>query len=280
MALARWANVVVLQKPFHPDWFIDTLANLNRNIVVDIDDAVWEPVAGQDIERAAVLGGRLDYIISRARLLVTGSQYLADILQHRNPAIRAHVLPSSVEISQFAIHNHGASGPVVAGWIGSPEHLRDISVCRVPLAKLVKKGDLHLRVVSSDPLGLDDLPSEFVRWSANREPSHVASFDIGIMPLRDTPRSRGRCGFKAIQYMAAGVPVVSSALPGPSDVVEDGVTGFVVDDDEGWRVRLTELARDAELRKRIGAAGRAAVKERYSAASNARRLADLLASVG
>jgi len=140
----------------------------------------------------------------------------------------------------------------------------------------VAAGEATLRVVSSRPAPLQDISAEFVPWSIEAEPAAVSGFDIGIMPLRDTARTRGRCGFKAIECMAAGVPVVASPVRGPSEVVSHGVTGYLAADDAEWEARLQELAGDHELRSRMGRAGRERVAAAYSAAAWAPRLAALL----
>lgn len=279
LALARWADVVVLQKPFQPPWFVDLLAGINPRIVVDVDDAVWEPVGGDgdDATRAAELGRRLDHAASRAVAIVAGSRYLAGCLHSRGAGVVPDVVPSSVELDRFPVREHRDAHPVVVGWIGSPENLADFDACRGVLARLVAAGTAVLRVVSSAAPAFDGIPAEFVPWSASGEPREVARFDIGIMPLRDTPRSRGRCGFKAVEYMAAGVPVVSSALAGPSEVVEHGVTGFLAGDEAGWEEHLVALGGDPDLRRRMGEAGRRMVAERYSTSANAPRLAEILA---
>jgi glycosyltransferase involved in cell wall biosynthesis len=267
--LAHWADVVVLQKPFQPSWFIDALARINPRLVVDVDDALWE----RDIES----GQRLDYATRRAGLAIVGSSYLSSCLQRRCPGIEVEVLPSSVELTDFPERTHTQSRPVVAGWIGSPENLTDFSACDGALRSLVTQEVISLRIVSSRPLDLPGLQAEFVPWSAYGALDEVARFDLGLMPLVDTPATRGRCGFKAIEYMAAGVPVVSSALAGPSDVVRSGITGYLVDSQEEWQDRIRQLAADHELRQQLGAAGRSLVREFFDASGNAPRLASMLA---
>ena len=280
LALAVWADVIVLQKPFQPPWFVDALARINPRIVVDVDDAVWEPVDRGDAARAFELGRRLDHAGSRAVAVTTGSRYLAECLRDRGLARVPHVLPSSVELDRFPLHEHRDVRPAVVGWIGSPENLSDLAACRAPLVRLVASRTAVLRVMSSRPPTFEDLPAQFVPWSAAEGPGRVATFDIGIMPLCDTPRSRGRCGFKAIEYMAAGVPVVTSPLAGPSEVVEHGVTGFHAENDAAWERYLGLLADAAALRQRMGSAGRFAASERYSVKANASRLAGILAAAG
>lgn len=276
LALAAWADVVVLHKPFHPPWFVEALRRCNARLVVDVDDAIWEPTGPDDAARATELGRRLGVTLRSAVAAVAGNRILADWLVDRAPGLQVTVIPSPVEPERVPVRHHQPVPRPVVGWIGSPENLRELEVCARPLASLAREERVCIRVVSSKAPRLDGCPVEFVPWSLATEAAAVATFDIGIMPLVDTPRTRGRCGFKAIEYMAAGIPVVASAVPGPADVVEDGVTGFLVDDRPGWERALQRLITDHALRATLGAAGRRRVEERYATSVTADQLAAVL----
>lgn len=96
------------------------------------------------------------------------------------------------------------------------------------------------------------------------------------MPLSDTPCARGKCGYKLIQYMACGLPVIASPVGINADIVEDGVNGFLANTPNDWRYALTTLLRDPDLRARMGAAGRAKIEREISLATWGPRVADLL----
>src|SRR5262249_52339431 len=105
----------------------------------------------------------------------------------------------------------------------------------------------------------------YVEWNLQEELTFFAHFDIGVMPLRDSAFARGKCGFKLIQYMAAGLPVVASPVGANCEVVQDGSNGFLARTDEDWTLRLRQLIDDRGLRQRMGANGRALVRRSYSA---------------
>jgi glycosyltransferase involved in cell wall biosynthesis len=109
--------------------------------------------------------------------------------------------------------------------------------------------------------------------------SDLRVIDIGIMPLPDEPWSRGKCGLKALQYMALGIPTVCSPVGVNSDIISDSRNGFLARTEDEWVEKLTQLLRSAELRERLGAAGRRTVEESYSAQAQAPRVYDILRSV-
>jgi glycosyltransferase involved in cell wall biosynthesis len=276
LALARWADVLVLQKPFHRSSLIDALARINNRMIVDVDDAIWEPGTVRSGEHTAKRGRRLRHAVERAGVATVGNAYTAAWIREQCPDVLVYVVPSSVDFSSFPTRSHVPSRPAVVGWIGSPENLGDLTACQHALRRMVEEGAINMRVVSSRPADLPGLPTEFVPWSLSTEAEQVAAFDIGVMPLHDTPRTRGRCGFKAIEYMAAGLPTVASPVSGPCDVIEHGVTGYLARDEHEWRAWLAKLAADAGLRTSLGMAARQAVRDHYCYESNAPRMAQIL----
>jgi len=133
-----------------------------------------------------------------------------------------------------------------------------------------------LKIVSERPLSLEGVPVQFERWVPDRDTEFLHGFDIGLMPLNDSKRSRGRCAFKAIQYMAVGLPVIASPVGAATEVVEHGKTGYLASTPEEWVTHMIELEKNKELRIRLGQAGRARVQQRYCIRANAPMLAEIL----
>jgi glycosyltransferase involved in cell wall biosynthesis len=275
IGLARWADVLVVQKPCQPPWLIEALSRANNRLVVDFDDAIW---AAEPDGRTSLYGDRLQHTIGRACLVTTGSEYLMAWVGRECPGVDVEIIRSSVDLEQYTpadrVRDHRT--PII-GWIGSPGNLVDFtSTVTSALRALVEAGRGELKVVSSRPLRADGLPSLFEPWSLEGEVSSLRDFDIGIMPLADNERSRGRCGFKVVQYMAVGAPVVASPVGGAVEVVDQGVTGFLAGSAREWRSCLEALIQDSALRATLGAAGRRRVEEQYSLQANLPRLLAVL----
>ena len=140
------------------------------------------------------------------------------------------------------------------------------------------RGDsIRLHVVGAPvPPELNGIPAESFPWSEDTEIARIAEFDIGIMPLHDTPWERGKCAYKLLQVMAAGKPVVASPVGANVAVVRHGVNGFLANTIEEWTEALRTLAADPALRQRMGAQARKTVEDHYAAAAIAPRLAAIL----
>src|SRR5262249_29384224 len=120
------------------------------------------------------------------------------------------------------------------------------------------------------------VPVENIPWSLASEVSLFNTCDVGVYPLTDDEWSKGKCGFKAIEFMACGVPVVAAAVGVNREIIRDGENGFLASSDDEWVGKLTRLLADPALRRRFAEAGRRTVEERYSRRANAPKLAAIL----
>jgi glycosyltransferase involved in cell wall biosynthesis len=273
LRLARWADVVVILKPrLHPT-VISMLRRVNARIVVDIDDAMWT--------WGAVFADRFEQGARAARAITAGSGHLATIAADRYPHAEVVRIPSAVVLGDYPRReSQRSNGAVVVGWIGNTASLADFDPPVVnALRRHVDSGLIRVRVVSSEPLAGYDLRAEFEPWSQHTEVDSLRGFDIGIMPLRDDEQSWGRCGLKAIQCMAVGVPVVASPVGAAPEIVDGETNGLLASTTEEWFESIGRLAGSAELRNEMGARGRDTIAGDYSVEVNAPRFARVLASV-
>jgi glycosyltransferase involved in cell wall biosynthesis len=250
-----------------------------RALVYDFDDAIYLP----NVSEANKFVGPLKWprkvsrIIRASKAVVVGNEYLAQYARSYNKAVM--VIPTCIDTNQFVPREEGGSKgelPVV-GWIGSPTTVPYLLSLREVLRRVADSHSFILRVSGAAQEVEFQRPKVVnVPWSLHQEVSLFNTCDIGIYPLWDDAWTRGKCGFKAIQFMACGVPVVASAVGVNRDIIEDGVNGFLASTDVEWEEKLGWLLSDPRLREKLGQAGRRTVEERYSLAVHAPTLISVL----
>jgi glycosyltransferase involved in cell wall biosynthesis len=271
-------DIVWLEKEFLP-WMPPVLERIPGKaiLVVDFDDAVFHRY---DEHRFAtvrrIMGTRIDQLMRRADVVTAGNDYLANRALEAG-CQRVATVPTVVDLTRYSSRAPNESGkPLVIGWIGSPStahYLRDVSTV---IASMRKRYAVRAVAVGARPDQVVGTPFETVPWSEAEEAAIVAGFDIGIMPLIDAPWERGKCGYKLIQYMACGVPVIASPVGVNREIVQPGFNGFLAGNETEWEAALTSLIIDADLRDRMGSAGRWRVEQWYSLQVQAPRLIQIL----
>jgi glycosyltransferase involved in cell wall biosynthesis len=269
--------------PFGPALFEALLSHsAGRPLIYDFDDAIFLSNTSEANRFAAALKypRKVASIIRRSALVLAGNEYLAGYARGHNRNVA--VLPTCVDTTVFAPRTTPAPADAtpVIGWIGTPSTAQYLKSLAAPLRRLAATDPFVLRLSGSvEPILIDGVTTVDEPWRVDREVSLFNTCDIGVYPLTDDEWARGKCGFKAIQFMACGVPVVAAAVGVNREIIRDGVNGFLASSDEEWTAKLKRLVADADLRRRIGEAGRRTIEERYSLAVNAPRLASLLSEV-
>jgi glycosyltransferase involved in cell wall biosynthesis len=209
-------------------------------------------------------------------LVVVGNEYLATRAKKAGAAWVESV-PTVIDLERYpSPKKFNAAGAVPRiVWIGSPGTVPYLARLAEPLAALARRCDFALRVVGGK-LTLPGINIECVDWTENSEVASIAEGDIGIMPLRDTPWERGKCGYKLIQYMACGLPVVASPVGVNQQIVREGENGFLASNNGEWVACLERLLLDPQLRAQMGAAGRQRVESEYCVQVTASRYGRLL----
>jgi len=226
-----------------------------------------------------VLGRKIDRVMAAATLVIAGNGYLAERARAAGAAA-VEILPTVIDLERYPVRRQRSPGPLIIGWIGSPSTQRYLHEISGPLATFCAES--HARVVAIGPradFSIPGVPLEVVPWSEGGEVRAIQQFDIGLMPLPDSPFERGKCGFKLIQYMGCGLPMIASPVGVNREIVEDGVTGALGLDQDQWLSALRTLGGSDQLRARMGDAGRARVEARYSLQVTAPRLIELLRRV-
>jgi glycosyltransferase involved in cell wall biosynthesis len=192
------------------------------------------------------------------------------------------ILPTVLDTGAYDTARVPSPGsPVTIGWIGSPTNWPYVRPILPILQELVETRGVRVRVIGAGSAARQDtFPGlEHVDWSEASEVEEIRSLDIGVMPAPDDGWVRGKCGYKLVQYMACGLPVVASPVGTNEELVTPGHNGFLAGSNDAWRAALLRLIDDAPLRRAFGAAGLQRVKERYSLQVQAPRLVQLLQSI-
>jgi len=261
-ATAEDARTIFIQKRLFPVGQISALARM-RPLLFDLDDAIFtSPTGNRSRWAQRRVETRLRHVLASAHVVIAGNRYLCD---YARPFAREVVhLPTVLDSSRYPLKVHDAAEDTVVGWIGHSVNHPYLAALGDVLKRLAGRMRIRLLVVSDRDLTLPGVTVENRRWSEATEVADILAMDVGIMPLPDDPWSRGKCGFKAIQYMAAGIPVVCSAVGANLDIVRDGVDGHCVRTDAQWQDALAELCADAALRQRMGSSARERVCSTYS----------------
>lgn len=250
-------------------------------IVTDYDDAVFHRY---DLHRSKsvrwILSKKIDRIMRHSNVVTAGNNYLMDRARLAG-AQNVKFVPTVVDLKayQVGIKSDETKMPTV-GWMGTPETWAAFGAeLHGKISNTLQKHGARFKAVGG---GLDQETTEtldVVPWSEATEVDEIQSMDIGVMPLLDTPWARGKCGYKLIQYMGCGLPVVASPVGVNSDIVEHGVNGFLAATDAEWNEAINTLLNNPDLRHRMGQAGRKKVEERYSLQVWGPRVATLLRDV-
>ncbi|MGN6488189.1 MAG: glycosyltransferase family 4 protein [Devosia sp.] len=276
-------DAVWLEKEALP-WMPYTLERLllpsGVPVVSDYDDAVFHryDLHGSGLVRR-LLGRKIDRIMSNSSLVMAGNPYLGARARTAG-AGRVEIVPTVVDANAYATDPlPAADGRLRIGWIGTPSTWTQYMVPLLPmLSDIAQRHGALIRSVGGTATK-DDRHLEVLPWHEEEESRLIQGMDIGLMPLDDSPWSRGKCGYKIIQYMACGLPVVASPVGVNAEIVEPGVTGFLATTEAEWRNAIERLLADPDLRRRMGAAGRRRMEERYSLQAWAPRVAALLRQV-
>jgi glycosyltransferase involved in cell wall biosynthesis len=282
MLRAKHFDLVWVEKemlPWMPAWIEFGLFPRNVSLVVDYDDAVFHRYDQHSFSLVRLLlGHKIDAVMRRADLVIVGNDYLGERAR-RAGARHVKLLPTVVDTSRYTVSHTNPDKPVTIGWIGSPSTARYLHLVAPVLQKMIVSHGIRVVAIGANPAQLKALPFEVRSWSEDAEVEEIKRFDIGIMPLPDEPFARGKCGYKLIQYMACGKPVVASPVGVNSVIVRHGINGYLAGNESEWVQSLHNLLNDSALRLQMGNNGRTLVEVEYSLQITAPFLANLLRTI-
>jgi glycosyltransferase involved in cell wall biosynthesis len=205
--------------------------------------------------------------------VTVGNEILARYAKDR--AREVSVIPSTIDTDVYQIQPRDKNRVPVIGWTGSVTTVPYLMAVAPALRRLREKREFELRVIGAK-VDIEGLAVHCIPWRAETEPDDLRALDVGLMPLPDDEWSRGKCGMKALQYMALGIPAVVSPVGVNATIVRDGVNGFYACTEEEWIDRIAFLLENESLRRRLGQEARRTIEESYSVRAHAPRVAKIL----
>lgn len=275
----RGSSAVILQRRLLPAWQLFLLRRYAMKLFFDFDDAVF--LRDSYASRGLHSGRRLRRFAATMRAcdgVAAGNEYLRLSTCRWTTPDRVEIIPTCVDPNKYstAVHQH-ANSNVELVWIGSSSTLQGLGAIRPLLNEIGERiPDLKLKLICDRFLRLEKLLVVECPWSEAGESAALAASDIGISWVPDDDWSRGKCGLKVLQYMAAGLPVVANPVGVHLEMIEHGKNGYLAETPAQWIDVIGRLARDPGLRQRLGQAGRLRLEREFSVAAGAERWITLL----
>jgi glycosyltransferase involved in cell wall biosynthesis len=247
------------------EWLIAKV--FRKKIIYDFDDAIWVRESAYNKQFIAIkFLGKIAKICKWAHAVTVGNVYLKEYAVKYNKNI--FLLPTVVntETGHNKIQEQNTANPAV-GWTGSFSTLLYLDLLVPALQRLQEKIDFTFYVIADkDP----ELPLKnycFIKWNKGTETEDLLKFHIGLMPLTDDEITKGKCGFKAIQYMALGMPALVSAVGVNTQIVDNGINGFICNSESDWEEKIELLLKDKSMRHKMGIEARKKIEINYSVKS-------------
>jgi len=255
---------------------------IGKKIIYDFDDAIYLP----NVSSANKIAGffknqnKTKKIIALSDIVIAGNTYLKSYVSQFNR--NATVIPTTIDSDEYLLVEKKTLNPrpIYIGWSGSYTTTQHLILLKEILEGILKRFKLQIKIIGA-PLdfSMGDIPMVVKEWRLDNEIEELSTFDIGVMPLPDDEWGRGKCGLKALQYMALGIPAVCSPVGVNKEIIEDGVNGFLASKEKEWIDKLSFLIESKDLRSKIGEAGRRTVEERYSVKVCKDRYIDLFRNI-
>ncbi|MHB8260577.1 MAG: glycosyltransferase family 4 protein [Bacteroidia bacterium] len=235
--------------------------------IFDFDDSIWLLDTSDGNKKHEWLKNPEKTVrnIRYADMVFAGNAYLASYARRSNSHVK--IIPTTID-TDFHKPLPKKNDNLIIGWIGSHTTIKHFEYALEFLASIKKKyPKIEIRVVGDEEYINESLSIKGIAWSPDTEVEMINSFSIGIMPLPDDEWAKGKCGLKGLSYMACEIPTIMSPVGVNTEIIQHGKNGFLASTIEEWVTCLSQLIENADMRERIGKAGRQTVLEKYSVLS-------------
>jgi L-malate glycosyltransferase len=264
--------------PFGPPIFERMFCYFSKKIIYDIDDLVYSKNKTTSWYIRILKGySKPIFLMKKAHHIITCTPYLDNYVKQYNKNTTDISSTVDTENRYFAVNKYTNDKPIIIGWSGSHSTLKHfLTIQNVLKAIQLKYPTVIIKIMGGTNVEIDGVKIESCEWSETIEISTLQSFDIGIYPLPNEEWVYGKSSLKAIQYMALGIPTVATAIGTNFRVIEDGKSGFLVNNETEWIERISQLIENPDLRKEIGFAARKKIENEFSTKANAPKYLSIL----
>ena len=267
--------------PFGPPWYEWVLHRIfNKRLIYDFDDAIWLKQTSEANTWAGLVKPRdkTAKICGMSEKICVGNFYLASYARNYNQHVT--VIPTTINTTSkhSQVKKHNANDKIVIGWTGTHSTIPYLDLVVDAIAALERSYSIRFMIICDKPPDFKLKSMEFKEWSKEEEVEDLMQFDIGLMPLPKSEWALGKCGLKALQYMALGIPAVVTGFGANVHIVTHGVEGFQCHSESDWVKYIEMLIINSKLRKQMGVQGREKVVNKYSVESNFQSFVSLFGS--
>jgi glycosyltransferase involved in cell wall biosynthesis len=247
-------------------FFERRFAKSKAKLIFDFDDAIWLQNVSDANKKFAFLknASKTADIIKLCDLIFAGNQYLADYAAQFNKNVT--IVPTTIDTDIYVSTKKEDSDTVCIGWSGSFSTIQHFATAIPALQRIQQQfgNKVSFKIIGDGNYYCKELNVKGEPWVAAIEVEDLSKIDIGIMPLPDDEWAKGKCGLKGLQYMALGIPTLMSPVGVNSEIIQQGVNGYLPVTDNEWVDTLIKLIEDKEWRKKVGEAGRQTVLDKYA----------------
>jgi len=257
-ARAGMYDAVFVQKKLFSRIQLWYLRKKAKKIIYDFDDAIMYTKTKYSSNTRRYK--RFKYMIKIADCIIAGNKYLANMSDKK----KTKIIPTVLDVANYPLHKRRGMD-VVIGWIGTKSTQEYLIPLETLFNNIEKKFPrVTIKIVSDEKPLFSTESVKWEKWNEKKEIEQLLSFDIGIMPLVDNPWTRGKCGFKIIQYLAGSIPVVCSPVGANIDIIKDRINGFYASNMPEWEEAISALVVDLELYKKMAIEGRDNAEKNYN----------------
>lgn len=233
--------------------FLDAfwLRKYSKKIIYDFDDAImYNPKTPDQDSLSHFIPFRRT--VGLADAVIAGNPYLANHAKRFNPNVE--ILPTGLDTNAYKLQPRPENnGKIRLVWIGSKSTLQYFAEIRPALEEISSRLDnVVLRIICDDFPDLQNIPIEKRLWSEDTQVTDLATSDIGLAPLPDNRFTKGKCGFKILQYAAVGLPIVASPVGVNAQYIQQDSNGFLAESASDWVNKICQLIGEPKLRKQMG----------------------------